>query len=213
MATPSVILEALDAKAATFDFAGFNNANFETVDARLHCFRDGERWALVIEQLVDWPGTGGACAIMHAIGDTSDEALQTRLPFEIEDEDENDPDWIPASVQLRGKPVSVDREKAKELADGYGVSPAFATLHGLCEEHRDALFATPAELASCVAPGLVSILTLEEWSHPDVYGGPKPSESEAFRQLAEVLATGDVTRYAPTKPPNSRDWLMWLRSH
>lgn len=56
------------------------------------------------------------------------------------------------------------------------------------------------------------VLTISDWCHPDVYGGPKPSESEAFVQIADVLATGDAAALAPTEASNNRDWRMWLSS-
>ncbi|WBB91105.1 hypothetical protein [Verrucosispora sp. WMMC514] len=41
--------------------------------------------------------------------------------------------------------------------------------------------------------------------------GLRPSESETFRQIADVLATGDPTRYAPGAPPNTH-WSEWPES-
>ena len=207
MASSSDILLVLDARAEAFEFPGFKNMNHETADSRLHCVRDGDRWALVIEQVVDWPSSGGAMTIIHAMGDTRAEAFRTRPLFELTVDDE-----LPTSVALGGRKIPIDAARANELANELGVGRGFALLILLRDEQRNALFATRDELADCVAPGLRLILELDEWAQPDVYGGPKPSESEAFRQLAEVLATGDTTQYAPTEAANSRDWRMWLAS-
>jgi hypothetical protein len=214
MASSADILAVLDGLAAGFEFPGFNNMNYETADSRLHCFRDGDRWALVVEELVDWPGADGLMTLVFAMGDIQGEALRTLSPIEtaIEYDDEEDALIVPDEVVVRGQTIAIDQDGVEAIAEEHEVEGSFAVLVQLIESHREKLFCTPAELAESVAPGLVSILTLDEWSHPDVYGGPKPSESETFRQLAEVLATGDTKRWAPTEAPNNRDWKTWLAS-
>jgi hypothetical protein len=210
----AAILQKLDALAEAFEFPGFNNMNYETADSRLHCFREGDRWALVIEELVDWPGSDGLMTLVFGMGDVQGEALRALTPIEtpIEYDEEEDALILPDEVVVRAKSVALDHDAIEALAEEHELEGTFALLVKLIETHRDALFSTPDELAEIVAPGLVPILTLDAWSHPDVYGGPKPSESETFRQLAEVLATGDVSRYEPTEAPNNRDWKMWLAS-
>ncbi len=37
----------------------------------------------------------------------------------------------------------------------------------------------------------------------------KPSETETMRMVAEVLATGDKARYAPTEAPNTEPTGAW----
>jgi hypothetical protein len=44
---------------------------------------------------------------------------------------------------------------------------------------------------------LPEILRLEEWHQP-VFDEPVPSQTETYRLIAEVLATGDPTLYRPT---------------
>jgi hypothetical protein len=214
MSSPKEILETLDGFADRFEFPGFNNMNYETADSRLHCFRDGDRWALVIESLVDWPAADGLMTVVFAMGDIRDELLTTLLPIEtpIEYDDDTEELVIPDEVVVRGKSVAVDREAIDATSEQHEVEGSFALILELVKSHRDALFCTAEELAERVAPGLALILTLDDWAHPDVYGGPKPSESPTFQQLADVLASGDVSRYAPTDSPNSRDWKMWLES-
>lgn len=55
------------------------------------------------------------------------------------------------------------------------------------------------------------ILQLDEWYHPQLSLGELPSQTETFRMLAEVLVTGDVSRYAPTKLPNTH-WSNWPKA-
>lgn len=78
----------------------------------------------------------------------------------------------------------------------------------LAETIRHNVLATDEERRVSVPPHLKQILQLEEWRHPDVSGGDRPSKSKTFRQLAEVLETGDVTLYRPTEPPNTH-WSNW----
>jgi len=210
MATATSILEALDALAKSFEFPGFNNMNYDTADARLHCYRDGDRWALVVEELVDWPAADGLMTLAFAMGDIADEALHTRSSIETVLEDLEDPDSVPETIVLRGASVAVDRDALAAACEEHEIEPTLALLLQLMASHRDALFYTEAELDERVAKGLKKVMKLDEWAHPDVYGGPKPSASEAFQQLAEVLASGDVGKYAPTEAPNNRDWKTWL---
>jgi hypothetical protein len=83
-----------------------------------------------------------------------------------------------------------------------------AAFRSLVPEHRDALLATDEEIRRRIPDDLPQILQLEEWAHPDVSGEVLPSQSETFCQIADVLVTGDVSRYAPTEPPNTH-WSNW----
>lgn len=56
---------------------------------------------------------------------------------------------------------------------------------------REQVLATPEERRVSVPPEMDQVLQLEEWHHPNVVDDAKrPSGSEAFQQLARVLATG-----------------------
>ncbi len=58
-------------------------------------------------------------------------------------------------------------------------------------------------------PELKKLMQLEEWHHPDVVDDEhRPRGSETFRQLAEVLVSGDARDYAPTCPSNTH-WSNW----
>jgi hypothetical protein len=74
---------------------------------------------------------------------------------------------------------------------------------------RDSVLATAQERRVSVLPDMVQILQLEEWFHPDVgEDDDRPSGSETFQQLAQVLATGNVEFYQPSRPPNTH-WRNW----
>ena len=81
----------------------------------------------------------------------------------------------------------------------------------LADIAREQVLATPRERRASVLPEMEQILQLEEWHHPNVADDERPSGSETFRQLAEVLATGDVKLYQPSQPPNTH-WRNWPRS-
>ena len=78
----------------------------------------------------------------------------------------------------------------------------------LADVARDAVLATAEERRVSVPPELTQVLRLDEWHHPDLASGERPSESETFQQLAHVLATGDVRLYRPTVDPNTH-WRHW----
>jgi hypothetical protein len=78
----------------------------------------------------------------------------------------------------------------------------------LASTHRTKVLATVAELRAAVPRELTTILTLDEWHHPDLAAGERPGQAEAFRQLASVLESGDVRLYSPTESPNTH-WSNW----
>jgi hypothetical protein len=78
----------------------------------------------------------------------------------------------------------------------------------LADTHRGLVLGTPDERRVNVPHELEELLVLDEWRHPDLLRDEKPSTAAAFIALAEVLTSGDVTRYAPTEPPNTH-WSHW----
>ena len=116
-------------------------------------------------------------------------------------------------VLVGGKPVAIPN--LAEL-ESVGIVPASAPkveAFELCRfiaetVERDRFFAPPDIRRHHVPPELTQILQLEEWNHPDLCNDQLPSESETFQMLAEVLVTGDTTRYRPTLAPNTH-WSNW----
>ena len=78
----------------------------------------------------------------------------------------------------------------------------------LADTSRDQVLATPEERRISLLPEMSQLLQLEEWHHPNVVEDDRPSRSDTFQQLAQVLATGDVSLYQPTQPPNTH-WRNW----
>jgi uncharacterized protein DUF7003 len=81
----------------------------------------------------------------------------------------------------------------------------------LADIAREQVLATPKERRVSILPEMELILQLEEWHHPNVVDdAERPSCSETFRQLAQVLVTGDVRLYQPSQPPNTH-WRIGPR--
>lgn len=203
------ILAVLDGLSESFEFPGFNNANYESADARMHLFSgpDG-RWALLVEELVDWMGAGGPQSILFGAGPLmADGASGLCTPFESAIETVLDDDGLRAAT-LRDAPV--DLTPLEALTSEHEVETSFALLLHLSRTARDAVFRSPNELHEHLTPDAKHVLTITDWCHPNVYGGDRPSESEAFQLVARVLHTSDAGAWTPTEKPNNRDWRMWL---
>jgi hypothetical protein len=113
---------------------------------------------------------------------------------------------------LRGRKLetplaSAYRENDIELSEAPRVT-VFEFCRWLAANHRASVLATAEERRVSLEPSLREILVLNDWNHPDLAGGELASQSETFRQLAQVLATGDIGHYRPTAPPNTH-WRNW----
>lgn len=74
---------------------------------------------------------------------------------------------------------------------------------------REEVLATQEERRVSILPEMEQLLQLEEWHHPNVVDDEdRPSGSETFQQLGQVLATGESVHYRPTRPPNTH-WRNW----
>lgn len=113
-------------------------------------------------------------------------------------------------VRNQATPLPSEDEYARheiELVDAPQVR-VFELCRYLAATARDEVLATPAERRISILPEMEQILQLEEWHHPDLVEDERPSSNETFQQLARVLATGDVSLYQPTQPPNTH-WRNW----
>lgn len=129
--------------------------------------------------------------------------------------DYDDPEVVATGateVVVRGHAVTIP---AITSVGEFGVEPEFGarlTIAELCRvlaaTNREEVLATDAELRHHVLPELSQIMRLDEWHHPDVIEGERPSTVPAFQELAQVLATGDRSRYTASEAPNTH-WLNW----
>jgi hypothetical protein len=79
----------------------------------------------------------------------------------------------------------------------------------VADNARESVLASPKERRITVLPRMTPIQQPEEWHRPSVVENDHlPSGSETFQQLAQVLATGNVALYQPSRLPNSH-WKNW----
>lgn len=143
---------------------------------------------------------------------------ECRTAFPLEEgswQDAEDPEFLAHNARdfvLCGKSYCIPDRATYPTFDitlqEQGRVRTFEFCRWLAAVERDAVLATAAERHISLEPDLSQILLLEEWHHPDLSAGEVASDSETFRQLARVLATGDKSHYVPSTKPNSH-WINW----
>ncbi|MCF0092647.1 hypothetical protein [Micromonospora sp. MH99] len=205
------ILDQLDAAAEDFRFPDLGHGYYFAVDARLHAYRDADRWALIVETLGYSPRAGNLIDVLHVFGNClttgqpgfGNEDFLSRIDNWDEIEDVDEPEiYCGNPIEVRGRRIAVAAEPGEELFDVF---------RRLVPEHRELLLADDVELRRRIPADLPEIMRLDRWHHPDLVQDTLPSRSTTFRQLADVLATGDASRYAPDLPPNTH-WSHWPES-
>jgi hypothetical protein len=236
--TANDILTILDACCESFTFPMLDNGYVYLAETRLTLFHSPKDWAITIEVFGFSPRSGSPYIHIYTFGSTlinrkppeeyvSREAYDNylennpnnefRFVYPLDNAWIDDPCEAVASsaerIILRDQeirlPSRVDFRRHKiELRDPTEIA-VYEVCRYLAAEHRDLVLATPDELRGNVPSELNQILQLNEWHHPDVvYDEHRPSNSETFRQLAEVLVTGKIEHYKPSQPPNT-DWRNW----
>ncbi len=143
---------------------------------------------------------------------------ESRFVFPLAEGDWQDPENLElvaanaTTVGVRGRPWSIPSIPTFEH-HGIALEAApqihtFELCRYLAAVARDEVLARPLERRASVGPEMGELLVLEDWNHPDLVGDARPSESATFRQLAQVLVTGDVGLYRPSDPPNTH-WRNW----
>ncbi len=222
------ILQQLDRCASNYTFPILDHGYVYLADTRLSAYRNANDWALIIEVIGYNPRAGdhhgienclycfGTC-IRRSPGIANEDFLRlTRDGFDGPTF-QDDYDWHvregARTLYIRDTAVSLDlsREalagKGIELAEPPSITAA-ELLRSLIPEQRALLLATDEELYERLTVRLPLALRLDEWHHPDLSRGELPSQSETFRQIAAVLASGDVSYYQPTQAPNTH-WRNW----
>ena len=107
---------------------------------------------------------------------------------------------LPTVKELKERGIEVEDEKEIRI---------FELCRFLANIRRREVLANAEELRVNVGSHLGQVLQLDEWNHPDVVDSKcRPSGSETFQQLAEVIVTGDVHKYRPTLSSNTH-WKNW----
>ncbi|MGX5818977.1 DUF7003 family protein [Chitinophaga lutea] len=220
------ILRSLDEAAAALEFPMLDNGYLFPGDAQLTLFRDEARWAVLFE-VIAWHNQAttldeallsiaylaGNCVEGEKVGffQFAAEAGQPVLSREHED---GIPRLDPAAghIRLRDTVIPLIHDPNIYLQKGILPSPegiaGWELMRSLLPEYAWLMRPTREELADRLPVDIPALMTLAYWEHPDLAEGGRPSDTEAFRQLAAVLATGDTALYRPTIPPNSH-WRHW----
>ena len=224
---PTEILDQLD--AAEFGFPMLDNGYIYPADARLSIYRDADNWMMIIEVLGAYsPRTAGYDSFQNCLhifgsnlhrlpGTANNDFLYPIGPCPDDPLFADEYEWFAKDdahcLMIRNKEVHLDLSPAALAAKGIAlvdpprIDPA-CILRSLLPEHRSLLLASEDELQQRNPKNLPLWLRLDEWNHPDLAISERPSASETFQMLAAAIATGDKTRYQPTRAPNTH-WRNW----
>lgn len=143
----------------------------------------------------------------------------TRVFYPVEPGDWQDPDDLErvftgaSEIVVRG--IAIPMPSLVDLI-AHGIEPrgphhvrTYELCRYLAAINRDAVLATPHERRVSIRPEMDELLVLQEWNHPNVCDDSEyPSGSITFRQLANVLESGDAGEFRPTLQPNTH-WKNW----
>jgi hypothetical protein len=211
--TREEIFSQLDESIAGMSFPDIGHGYNYPLDVRLHAYRDDARWAILVELVGYNPRACSVIDVIHHFGncldgpsgfeneDFLDRIADTELPLDEEQRWYLTTPVERLTVEGRGE-IDVPNPAAADVVEMF---------RSLVPAHRDLLLADESELRRRIPADLPEVLRLEEWAHPDpllLHDGDGVETTELWRLLADVLVTGDVTRYAPTEAPDSH-WSNW----
>lgn len=206
MITTSSVLGQFDLCADRAAFPDLDNGYYYPVDARIHVFGDGTRWAMVAELLGYNPRGGNLIDVMHRFGNclTRGEPGFGAFLDRVDNMAEIDPGGTEvhsggAPVVVRGTALTVGADAGTPLQDVFRL---------LAPDNRRLLLADETELRADLPADLPVLLRLDEWNQPEDLWDTPPGAHETFRMIAEVLHSSDPARYRPTLPPNTH-WSHW----
>ncbi len=237
MSTKNEILTILDKCAESFNFPMLDNGYVYLGVTRMSLFRSNRDWAIVIEVFGYSPRSGVPDTQIYTFSNklynrdpesnyVTQEAYknylknnpynESRFIYPIDNEDwldEENPEKVKSNsvISIRGElieifPIELYKENGIELE---GNTPwVFELTRLLSKIKKESILALDNERKVSVPPELDNLMILDEWHHPDLISGELPSGNETFQQLAEVLETGDISRYKPSMKPNTR-WENW----
>ena len=234
------IVDVFDRAAEQLRFPEPEHPYSYLIAARLHAFSDTERWALIVDTVGYHQRAANVVDVLHGLGNRligSTESWASRFLNRIDNfqdlfEDE------PGSLRFRQVPIMI-RDQAVSV-DAAAATPPQDLFRLLAPDHRDLLLADETELRQLVPADLPEVLRLDDWHHTALrvqQPGPererqrrlhdnlarhtppdkrvpfevRPSDSDTYRQIAEVLATADRSHYRPARPGNTH-WGNWPMS-
>jgi hypothetical protein len=236
--TTASILAALDRACDRFVFPMLDNGYIYLAATRLTAYRSETDWAIVAEVFGFSPRAETpdvhTCTVASRLHDRKQEKdfragwyekylrdnpdWEQRFMWPIDDrawQDPENPEYVSADameISVRGKSFTLP-----SLAE-YGrhgidlLEPPRVMTFELCRwlaaVARDEVLSTPEERRANVPPELAQFLQLEEWHHPDLVTGERPSGTDSFRLLADAIVSGNAGEYRPTEAPNTH-WRNW----
>ncbi|TBO57230.1 hypothetical protein EYS09_23810 [Streptomyces kasugaensis] len=206
--TTSSILGQFDLCADKTQFPDLDNGYYYPVDVRIRLFGDATRWAMVAELLGYGPRAGNLVDFMYCFGNclTRGEPGFGGSLDRVDNMAEIDPGG--AEVYAGGVPVVVRGTALTVGAGAAAGTPLQDLFRLLAPASRGLLLADEKELRAGIPSDLPELLRLDEWNQPEEFWDVRPSEHETFRMIADVLESGDPTRYRPTLPANTH-WSHW----
>ena len=234
---PKQILDILDAGCDAYTFPMLDNGYVYLAATRMSLFRSDTDWAVVIEVFGFSPRAGLPDTHIHTFASTlhnrdkesdyvSHEAHRdylannphndSRFIHPIDEgswQDEEEMELVnpDGELKLRDRVIRLPT-KAEYQQHGIDLEEDRPAVFELCrflaDRYRSDVLGTESERRISVFPEMEQILLLDEWHHPNVVEEELPSEVESFRQLAEVLASGDASQYSPGESPNTH-WSNW----
>lgn len=224
----------LDQCAEDFTFPMLDNGYVYPAAARLSVHSDGTDWAIVVETFGYSPRAGdpdlsvvtftsevphpntrpdyvNESAYLNYLKQHPHDAVEYFWPL---DGDWTDDESLPPGeiIRLRGHEVAIPTpEDCREVGITTERSDRIAVFElsrYFAETRRDDVLATNEERTKQVLPGLGQVLLLDEWHHPDLVVGQRPSDTRTFPQLAAVAVSGDASKYDAPEPANTH-WSHW----
>ena len=231
------ILDILDAGCEAYTFPMLDNGYVYLAATRMSLYRSENDWAMVLEVFgfsarAELPDTH-IHTFASTIHDRNKESNyvhqeaywnylaenphnESRFIHPVAEgswQDKDDTEFVNprGKLKLRGRTVQLPSRPDYEKL-GIAVEEEEPRVFELCRflagQYRDDVLCTESERRVSVLPEMEQILLLDEWYHPDVVDAELPSQVSSFQQLADVLATRDITKYSPQDSPNT-NWSHW----
>jgi hypothetical protein len=114
------------------------------------------------------------------------------------------------AFQVGDKELPVDWELSRKRESEHATSAELEALAAICESHRDRLLLDPASIPTHVHD-LPLLTTIDDWTHPDIDRGERPSQLADWQRIAAILAGGRPAEFHPDGTPNANDWRLWFQ--
>lgn len=212
------ILCQLDRAASDFLFPVLDNGYVYLGAARLTGFRSSDEWAIVIEVLGYFKQEHRFVDQIYQFGNSVVPGIGRSIElFEVRSGVASEMDWFNVgqiALEKRSQRLELDLDLHLLRTSGVVMQNAerihaSELLHAACSFSLSKLWATDDELLVASSIRLPKAIVLNEWEHPDLSAGRLPSQSPSFAMLAEVLATGDPTRYDAERVSPNTHWSNW----